>query len=72
MLSLTDMWRAAGGEDGKRPARWRELPGTSEFVSHIAGTIGKSDSECFQSLNESGTWHTWAHWQISMAYAMKE
>jgi hypothetical protein len=66
MLSLTDMWRAAGGDPSKRPAKWRDHDATREFVEHVQGTILRGDSECFQSLNGGGEWNTWAHWQIGL------
>jgi hypothetical protein len=68
MLSLTDMWRAAGGTDNKRPVDWLRSPSTSEFVEHISGVVGKSHDDLIQTLrgNDAGTW---AHWQIGLAYA---
>lgn len=69
MLSLTDMWRAAGRDPQKAPAKWRDLPSVQEFCGYVASTIGKSDSELFQALNENGEWNTWAYWQIAFAYA---
>lgn len=72
MLSVTDVWRAAGGDDGKRPAQWLRLPTSDLFLEYIETTVGLSHSDLIQSLNEGGTWNTWAHWQIGMAYAMKE
>jgi len=69
MLSLTDMWRAAGSEPGKRPAKWLEQDGTAAFVDHIKSTVALKDSELIQALNDRGEWNTWAHWQIAFAYA---
>lgn len=68
MLSLTDMWRAAGGDDSKRPVDWLRLSTTQEFAGHISAVVGKSHDELIQTLrgNEAGTW---AHWQIGLAYA---
>jgi hypothetical protein len=68
-LSLTDMWRAAGADAQRAPAKWRSLPGTKTFVDHVAFTIGKSDSELFQVVNGRNNPGTWAHWQVAMAYA---
>ena len=72
MLSLTDMWRAAEGNNSQRPNEWLRLPSSDLFLEHIETTTGLSRSELYQSLNESGTWNTWANWQIAMAYAKKE
>jgi hypothetical protein len=67
-LSLTDMWRAAGSDPSKQPAKWREQDGTKTFVSHIACILLVGEDALIQTLrgNEAGTW---AHWQIAMAYA---
>ncbi len=64
LLSLTDMWRAAGSDPGKRPADWTRLPATIEFVSYICDVMGKSHDDVIQTLrgNEAGTW---ARWQIA-------
>lgn len=72
MLSVTDVWRAAGGDDSKRPVYWVRQDGTQAFIEHLVGTMIPDHSDLIQSLNEGGTWNTWAHWQIGMAYAMKE
>lgn len=69
MLSLTDMWRAAGASNDRRPNDWLKLKGTAEFVEHVAALGGKPASDIIQALNEAGTWNTWAHWQIGLAYA---
>ena len=71
MLSLTDMWRAAGGADSKRPVDWLRLQSTIDFAEHVSAVVGKSHDDLIQTLrgNDAGTW---AHWQIAMAYAMKE
>ena len=69
MLSLTDMWRAAGGARHQVPAKWLAHDGTKNFVDYLKSTILGEDSELFKALNEGGEWNTWAHWQIGMAYA---
>ncbi len=72
MLSLTDMWRAAGGDPNKRPADWTRKEGSS-FIDYFKSTMptGHSgeNSDLIQAINEGGIWNTWAHWQIAMAYA---
>lgn len=72
MLSLTDMWRAAGKPKHKDPAQWRRKEG-ADFIAHMESTMpdGHSGqkSDLIQSVNEGGTWNTWAHWQIGMSYA---
>ena len=68
MLNLTDMWRAAGGDQQKQPAKWRDLPQATDFIAYIAQTLGKSENRL--TLTKAGkTGGTWAHWQIGLAYA---
>lgn len=69
MLSLTDMWKAAGADPQKAPAKWRSLPSSKAFIEHVEVTIGKSDSDLVRTVNGGKTPGTWAHWQVGMAYA---
>ncbi|WP_376956494.1 KilA-N domain-containing protein (plasmid) [Azospirillum sp. A26] len=69
-LNLTDMWKAAGADPQKQPAKWRDLPSTQEFVAHVAEVIlGKSENDAFQSFRGGKNPRTEAHWQIGLAYA---
>lgn len=67
MLSLTDMWRAAGSDPSKRPADWARLPATNEFVAHIKDTLKITDNEIISTIrgNCAGTW---GHWKVSLEY----
>jgi len=81
MWCLTDLWRAGGSPNEKRPANWLRKEGAVfvEFVrdsvdvptGHINKTSVKRDivrTERGKSkTGESGS--TWAHWQIALAYA---
>lgn len=70
MLSLTDMWKAAGSDPSKQPAKWRELPSSKDFAAHVAGVIlRKSEDEIFKVARGGRQPQTWAHWQIGIAYA---
>ena len=72
-LNLTDMWRAAGSDPSKAPAKWQDLPSTIEFVTHVAEilNVGKSDNEGNQGLIKivrgGNNPRTEAHWQIGLA-----
>jgi len=69
MVSLTDMWRAAGSDPSKQPAKWRELPSTRDFAAHLADVIlRKSEDGLFESRRGIGG-GTWGHWQLGLAYA---
>lgn len=69
MLSLTDMWRAAGGEDSKRPSYWIRQEGTREFIEHITANVIPGHIEAIQAVRGGDDAGTWAHWQIGLAYA---
>lgn len=70
-ISLTDMWRAAGGDDDKRPAEWLRHDATKTFVSYLSDTfnVGNTHIELIQTLRGGANPGTWAHWQIALAYA---
>ncbi|MGQ4272607.1 KilA-N domain-containing protein [Terrihabitans sp. B22-R8] len=70
MVSLTGLWKAAGSDPSKQPAKWRELPSTKEFVAHVADLIlQKSENEIFSVTRGGKSPSTYAHWQIAMSYA---
>ncbi|MGN6143431.1 MAG: KilA-N domain-containing protein [Mesorhizobium sp.] len=70
MVSLTGLWKAAGSDPSKKPAKWRELPSTQEFAAHVAEvTIRKSDTELFATTVGGRSPGTFAHWHLAMAYA---
>ncbi|OEI82501.1 hypothetical protein GRI33_05010 [Brucella sp. BO3] len=68
MMSLTDMWKASGSDDLKRPSRWLEQDATIQFVEVVAAShnVGQSDIIKGKRGKNGGT-H--AHWQIALAYA---
>jgi hypothetical protein len=69
MVSLTGLWKAAGSDPSKQPAKWRELPSTREFAAHVADVVlRKSEDEIF-TVARGRNAQTFAHWQIAMSYA---
>lgn len=71
MLSLTDMWKAAGGPSGRAPADWRALSSTVEFSEHVAALVnaGFSGNDLFKTNRGGSQPGTWAHWQMAISYA---
>lgn len=67
-LNLTDMWRAAGADPARKPAKWLDLPSSMEFIEFVADLqkVGISDL-LFSTKGRNGS--TLAHWQIGLAYA---
>jgi len=67
MLSLTDMWKAAGEPENKRPANWARKEG-AEFIAFMADAENMPVGHII-SAGRGRTGATFAHWQIGLAYA---
>jgi hypothetical protein len=84
MLNLTDMWKAAGRPDSRRPTDWLSLEETQRFRAH-AGTqptevsdpvtpnaddvgIWRPDTDGFVATVRGNSGGTWAHWQLALSY----
>lgn len=68
MVSLTDMWRAAGSEPRNKPAEWYRTDMGRAFIAFVADNLKSGETHLWQTrLGRNGG--TWAHWQIAMAYA---
>lgn len=66
MMSLTDMWKAAGADESKRPAEWLRQPAAVEFVECVAAAnMGNTHIKSRRGAGGG----TFAHWQIGLAYA---
>lgn len=68
MLCLTDMWRAEGSPEDKRPAEWLRSAAAKGFVEFIADSVGVGISHIIKTVKGKRA-ATWAHWQVAMAYA---
>jgi hypothetical protein len=70
-LCLTDMWRAAGSDKSKRPAKWLETEAAREFADYLRNDIRHTDIIRSErgSAGQRGGGATWAHWQLGLAYA---
>lgn len=67
MVSLTDMWKAAGADDAKRPANWARKEG-ADFIAHIGLVLNVPEGHIIRGTRgRNGA--TFAHWQIALAYA---
>lgn len=75
MLSLTDMWKAAGGDDSRKPSEWLRQEATKRFVEFLGDSIGVPEVGKnhfgLVSVSRGGVTRgeTFAHWQIGLAYA---
>lgn len=67
MLSLTDMWKAAGSPTNKEPFNWARFEGRV-FLEAVALNLNLSDAQVMVSKpGKNGG--TWANWQGAFAYA---
>ncbi len=85
MLNLTDMWRAAGCPEYRRPSDWLVLEETARFRAHagahwtepeelvsdnaILDGIFRLDPDGFVATARGRHGGTWARWQLALAYA---
>jgi len=69
MLSLTDMWKAAGSPEGRRPDDWKKDAAHREFLDHVAMVANAPVEGIWKGTRGRIGGGTIAHWQIGLAYA---
>ncbi|WP_425909046.1 KilA-N domain-containing protein [Nitrobacter sp. TKz-YC02] len=71
MLSLTDMWKAAGGDKSRQPSEWLSSADAERFVGVLSEVLKPDNSrfEIVKTVRGGRSPGTWGHWQIAMAYA---
>ncbi|MFC3628206.1 KilA-N domain-containing protein [Paracoccus angustae] len=70
MLSLTDMWKAAGSPESQKPSEWLRQDATKAFVECVTGTLEVGQDHIQTKRGGRGVGgSTFAHWQIGLAYA---
>lgn len=67
MLSLTDMWKAAGSPENREPYNWARFDGKA-FIEAVAVSQNLSETQVLTSKRGKNG-GTYAHWQIGIAYA---
>jgi hypothetical protein len=68
MLSLTDIWKAAGEPKNKTPYDWMRQDASVQFIEYIAENLNTVQDRIIKTTRGKGG-GTWAHWQIALAYA---
>jgi hypothetical protein len=63
-VCITDMWKATGAIQSRRPSKWRETKEFKNFLEELKRHVPKDKQLFFKVGNE-----TWAFWQLAMAYA---
>lgn len=67
MLSLTDMWKAAGSPENREPFNWSRFEGKA-FIEAVAIAQNLSETQVL-TKRQGRNGGTHAHWQIGLAYA---
>ena len=84
-LNLTDMWRAAGSPDYRRPSLWLDMEETKRFRRYAQwrwpelgaarefnithDDIKPAEPDGLVTKVRGRRGETWAHWQLALAYA---
>lgn len=69
LVSLTDLWKANGGNYNQRPAHWFEQDNAQEFIQAVASKLNVRQTDLYETRRGRGVGGTYAHWQIALAYA---
>lgn len=74
MLSLTDMWKANGADESRKPSEWLRSADGKRFAEFLAISLGDQVGISHLVKTTKGAagkkgGETFAHWQIAMAYA---
>lgn len=68
LLSLTDLWKAAGSLQGKEPAQWLRQDATQQLIETASGILNVCQNHIIKSKRgKSGG--SYAHKNIALAYA---
>lgn len=68
MLSLTDMWKAAGEPNERRPSEWLRSADAVRFIEFLAEASNMGNSHITKTTRGAAG-GTFGHWQIGLAYA---
>lgn len=69
-VKITDMWKAAGSEDSKRPANWARKEG-APFIEAVSLSLDMPVGHIYKTKRggRGVGGETFANWQIGLAYA---
>ena len=69
MVNLTQMWRACGSVNHKRPFKWISNDSTKELIDELQRLLKRPISAFYQTKRGRIGGGTFAHWQLGIAYA---
>ena len=68
LVNLTDLWKAGGAGEMRRPSRWLEQDQAKDFVSNFRRLNNVAQNDIIHTTR-GRFGGTFAHWQIALAYA---
>lgn len=69
LVSLTDLWKAAGSKNHEKPSLWLLQEKTSQFIGTVEENLKGRKDDLLKSTRGRHNGGTFAHWQIALAYA---
>lgn len=67
-VSLTDLWKASGGDQNQSPTEWLRFSETNKFIEALSKNQNMGITHLLKVKRGKGG-GTWAHWQIALTYA---
>jgi hypothetical protein len=64
-IILTNLWKATGSVDGKKPQKWFRNASTEEFIQQIQTETKRQDILLLKPGRYGGTF---GHWKLGLAY----
>jgi len=68
MVNLTDLWKEAGADPQKTPAKWQETESSKGFILAVSKLLNIAKNDILKSRRGKAG-GTWAHKQIALEYA---
>ena len=62
MMNLTNMWKAAGGDENQKPQKWLRQDGTRKFLKTLTKKL-KWDLKSPLKITRGRSGGIYAHWQ---------
>lgn len=67
-ISLTDLWKAIGSPENKRPVDWLRTESAQSLATYLADEMKVGVAHLY-TTNPGGGGGTWANWHLGLAYA---
>lgn len=67
-INLTDLWKAIGSPENKRPVDWLRTESAQSLATYLADEM-KVGVAHLHTTNPGGGGGTWANWHLGLAYA---